>query len=297
VALDATRATHAWRAVFACGLLLWIASTVTLVLTGDEIVLPSVVIFGSFLVPVTAIFWLMDHRHHTALDPRRLLVAFFVAGVLGMLAAAALETWLVPERDLPNLWVGFIEEAVKAIGLVLVARGLPSYAVRDGVLLGVTVGLGFGAFESSGYALTYGLRGGDVSVHALISEEMLRAVIAPFCHGVWTGLVGAALFAGARDGRLRLTAGVVVAYVTASLLHALWDGAGTAATVVTVLVTGDDIEREALRAWDLPAPVALESHWVWGAVDWGLMAVVAIVGVALVRRRWRQAAPAPPRDG
>jgi RsiW-degrading membrane proteinase PrsW (M82 family) len=293
VALEAPRTTHTWRVVFGCGLLLWVVSTVTLVVTDDEIVLPSVVISGSFLVPVTAIFWLVDHRHRTELHPRRLLVAFFLAGVLGMLAAAALETWLLPERELPNLWVGFIEEAAKAIGLVAVARGLPQYTVRDGVLLGATVGLGFGAFESAGYTLTYGLQSGALSVHALISEEVLRAVIAPFGHGVWTGLVGAALFAGARGGRLRLTGGVVAAYVTASLLHALWDGAAIAATVVTVLATGDEFEREALRAWDFPSPSSLDAHLLYGAVQWGMMIVVAIAGLALVRRRWRAAAPAP----
>ena len=67
-----------------------------------------------------------------------------------------LEVWLLPSRLLPNLWVGLIEEGVKAIGVVVLARGLHRYTVRDGILLGTVVGLGFGAFESSGYALSYG---------------------------------------------------------------------------------------------------------------------------------------------
>ncbi len=57
------------------------------------------------------------------------------------------------------------------------------------------VGLGFGAFEASGYTLTYGLHNGEISLHSMISEELLREVIAPFCHGIWTGLLGAAIFA------------------------------------------------------------------------------------------------------
>lgn len=44
----------------------------------------------------------------------------------------------MPSRTLPNLWVGLIEEAVKATGLLLVGRGLARYRVRDGIILGAT---------------------------------------------------------------------------------------------------------------------------------------------------------------
>ena len=153
-------------------------------------------------------FWVVEHGHHTTLTPARLMVAFFVAGVLGLLASAALEIWLVPSRMLPNLWVGLIEEAVKAVGLLLVGRGLARYRVRDGIILGATVGLGFGAFEAAGYSLSYSVQSGAFSARDLVSEELLRAVIAPFGHGVWTALVGAAAFATA--ARARQPARVVV---------------------------------------------------------------------------------------
>lgn len=48
----------------------------------------------------------------------------------------------MPSRTLPNLWVGLIEEAVKATGLLLVGRGLARYRVRDGIILGARPGLG-----------------------------------------------------------------------------------------------------------------------------------------------------------
>src|SRR4029453_3039057 len=48
--------------------------------------------------------------------------------------------------------VGLIEEAVKLAALWLLARRLPRYTMRDGIVLGAAVGLGFAALESAGYA-------------------------------------------------------------------------------------------------------------------------------------------------
>ncbi len=103
-----------WWAVFLIGLALWIAAVGSVFLTGDLIVLPTVVLLGSFLVPVTAVVWYLDHDPSPALSPRRMMSAFLIAGVLGILAAAVLEYWLVYGPGLRgNLKVGFIEEFVK----------------------------------------------------------------------------------------------------------------------------------------------------------------------------------------
>jgi protease PrsW len=262
----AVRRGPAWRTVFVVGLLLWVATTLTLVATDDDILVPASVLFGSFLVPVSCVFWVVEHGHHTTLTPARLMVAFFVAGVLGLLASAVLEIWLVPSRTLPNLWVGLIEEAVKGLGLLLVGRGLARYRVRDGIILGATVGLGFGAFEAAGYSLSYSVQSGAFSARDLVSEELLRAVIAPFGHGVWTALVGAAAFAtAARHGGPAWSWSIPSAYLLAVLLHAAWDASSNAAST---LVDADAV-------------------MLVGALQWLFMFVVAAIGVWLVRRRWR----------
>jgi RsiW-degrading membrane proteinase PrsW (M82 family) len=279
---------HPWRRVLLAGTLLWLASIGTLALTEDDILLPCVVLVGSFLVPVTGVFWLLDHRRHTTLEPSRLVSAFFVAGVTGLLAAAALETWLLPHRILPDLWVGLIEEATKGIGVIVYTVGLKRFPVRDGIILGATIGLGFGAFESSGYTLNYGFRSGTFSMNDLLSEELLRAAIAPFCHGVWTGLVGGAVFAAARGAKLHLVnAGIVLAYLVASLLHALWDTSSNAGVVVTVLLSGTEDQRQSLADWALPSPGTLDAQMLLTAVEWLIMGVVGVAGVLLLRRAWR----------
>lgn len=280
---------HAWLRVLLAGTLLWAASVLTLLATSDEILVPAVVLTGSFLVPVTCIFWMVEHGHHTSLTPGRLLTGFFVAGVLGLLASAALEIWLVPARTMPNLWVGLIEEAVKAVGLLVVGRGLPVYRVRDGIILGATVGLGFGAFEASGYSLSYSVQGGTFSPQDLVTEELLRAAIAPFGHGVWTALVGAAAFATAAEhgGRPAWSWRIVGAYLLAAVLHAAWDASSNAAAVLTVLIGGDEAERSALSSGSIPPPSSIDQQVLLGTIQWSIMILVATVGVLIVRQRWR----------
>ena len=46
-----------WWAVFLIGLALWAAAAGSVYVTGDIIVLPTVFLLGSFLVPVTAVVW------------------------------------------------------------------------------------------------------------------------------------------------------------------------------------------------------------------------------------------------
>ena len=78
-------ASRSWLLVLVAGFGLWVASTLALIATEDDVLLPTVVLLGSFLVPVAVIFWFIDHDRSTALSPRRLLLAFFVAGVLGLM--------------------------------------------------------------------------------------------------------------------------------------------------------------------------------------------------------------------
>jgi protease PrsW len=50
-----------WWVVLLIGLALWIASAADVYFTRNVIVLPTVVLLGSFLVPVTGVVWYLDH--------------------------------------------------------------------------------------------------------------------------------------------------------------------------------------------------------------------------------------------
>lgn len=232
-----------WWAVFLVGLALWIAAVGSVFLTGDLIVLPTVLLLGSFLVPVTAVVWYLDHDPSLALSPRRMTSAFLIAGVLGVVAAALLEYWLVYGPGLRgNLKVGFIEEFVKGAAIVLFALGLRSYTTRDGMVLGATVGFGFAALESSGYALAslFVVQGGHLtlSLSSVVFTELVRGVLAPFGHGLWSAILGGVIFQAARKSHLRLTWSVLVAYVGVSLLHGAFDMFGSITGYFVISVIG-----------------------------------------------------------
>src|SRR6202521_5542627 len=216
-----------WWAVFLVGLLLWVATIAVGRVTHNVILLPTIVLLGSFLVPVTSVVWYLDHDPSPALSPRRILAAFILAGVIGVLAASLLEFWVVfGPGPIGNLKVGL----VKGVAIVCLSWGIHTFRRRDGMVLGAAVGFGFAALESSGYALAslFVVQGGQLSLSftSVIVTELVRSVLAPFGHGLWSAILGAALFHAARNGRLRLTWGVLVSFLGVSVLHAAFDTFG-----------------------------------------------------------------------
>lgn len=231
-----------WWAVFLIGLALWAAATGATFLTGDIITLPTVILLGSFLVPVTAVVWYLDHDPSPVLSPRRIVVAFIIGGSIGVLGASLLEYVLVGNGIAGNLEVGLIEEFVKAALIVLVAWGIHAFHTRDGIVLGAAVGFGFGALESSGYALAslFVVQGHRIllSLDSVVFTELVRGILAPFGHGLWTGIMGGVIFAAARGGRIRLTWSVFGAYLLVSILHGAFDSIGGIIGYVIISIIG-----------------------------------------------------------
>jgi RsiW-degrading membrane proteinase PrsW (M82 family) len=216
-----------WWAVFLIGLALWIATIGAAYLTTNLILLPTIVLIGSFLVPVTAVVWNLDHDPSPELSPRRILGAFIVAGVVGVLGASVLEYYFVSGGVTGFLEVGLIEEFVKGLLILAVAWGIRTYRTKDGMVLGATVGFGFAALESSGYALVslFVVHGHQLflSVTSVITTELIRGVLAPFGHGMWSAILGGAIFAAARHGQLRMAWTVLGAFILVAILHGAFD--------------------------------------------------------------------------
>lgn len=287
-----------WRRVFLIGLLLWIASVFVTAVTENLNMIPTVVLLGSFLVPVTAIIWYVDHYESPILTPRRVLDAFVVGGILGVLAASILEAWLLSDGVLVYFGVGLIEEFAKLAALVVIARQLPRYLTRDGIVLGAAVGFGFAALESSGYALNALIvqEGSQIafSLPNLVFAELLRGILAPVGHGLWTAILGGVLFNASRDRHLRVTWKVIGAYLLVSILHALWDSMRGIASVLSALLTSTPAQQIAMQAGTLPPPTERQIV-AFVAIQIGGLIVVAIVGLAVLSRLWRR--PAVPRAG
>jgi RsiW-degrading membrane proteinase PrsW (M82 family) len=110
------------------------------------------------------------------------------------------------------------------------------------MVLGATVGFGFAALESSGYALAslFVVQGGHLSLSltSVVFTELVRGVLAPFGHGLWTAILGGVIFHGARRGHLRFTWSILAAYLGVSILHAAFDSFGGIAGYIVISIIG-----------------------------------------------------------
>jgi protease PrsW len=265
------------------GLVLWAATVVVTWTTQNPTLVPTVILLGSFLVPVVFVVWVVDSGTDVV-SPRDVVMAFVVGGVLGILAASVLESRLLGGGPiLTYLGVGLIEEFVKLAAVWWLARSLGRYTLRDGAVFGAAVGFGFAAFESAGYAFNSVLTlGGQLDLRALVETEILRGLLAPVGHGLWTAVLGAVLFAGGR----RVTGRLVGWFLGISVLHAAWNLAGGVAAVLVWFFTAEGWQYALVEAGRLPLPTADQAH-LYTVVSWGLLVVVGLVGVWALRRVMR----------
>ncbi|HEY6683034.1 MAG TPA: PrsW family intramembrane metalloprotease, partial [Propionibacteriaceae bacterium] len=180
-------------------------------------------------------------------------------------------------------------EAVKLAALWLLAWRLPRYSPRDGMILGATVGLGFAAFESAGYAFNALFTSNGLSLLGVVETEVLRGILTPIGHGVWTAILGGALFAAAsRHWRPRATAALLGWYVVVALLHALWDASSGIAVWLTLLLTNTPMQWLMIQAGHAPTVTPVQVH-IYTILNWVLLGLVGLLGVLIFIRHWRRA--------
>src|SRR3989440_5643080 len=213
------RGGRTWLQVLLTGIVLFVASTLVMFLTNNPNLYPTVILVGNFLVPVAFVAFLYDHQHLSALTPETIAKSFCLGGILGVLGASVLEALLIPPPSDPNqgltltggLAVGLIEEGCKIAAVLFLARRMRQTTQMDGRLWGAAVGMGFAAFESTGYAFTAFLTS-QGHVGASIAETVIRGLLAPFGHGVWTAILAWALFRARTPTHFRITGLVIVTY-------------------------------------------------------------------------------------
>jgi RsiW-degrading membrane proteinase PrsW (M82 family) len=288
------RTGPSWARIFVTGLALWVASVLATFATGNPNLIPTLILLGSFLIPVTFVVYAFE-RADQVVTAQRIFTAFVYGGVLGVLGASFLESALLRQPSgLGYVGVGLIEEGVKLAALWLLARRLPRYSMRDGMVLGAAVGFGFAAFESAGYAFNALFTSSGPSLLNLVETEVLRGILTPVGHGLWTAILGGALFAvAARRGRLRLTGTVLGWYAVVVLLHALWDASSGIAVWLTLLLTGTPRQWLLIRLDDVPQVTGGQVH-LFTALSWALLVLDGIVGLLVLRSRWHRATAISP---
>lgn len=175
------------------------------------------------LVSIAAgLAWFLIAHDHGEKEPVGALWIAAGFGFLGGIAAALLETALLPAKDLQPgapllaalavfMGVGVIEEALKFIPLSLFLFPKRYFNEHtDGVIYFALAGLGFGLPENLLYSLAFGSAAG-----------VGRVIMTPFFHAAITGMVGYYLAKAKLRGRRRRDAWPVL--LLAMGLHGLYD--------------------------------------------------------------------------
>jgi RsiW-degrading membrane proteinase PrsW (M82 family) len=213
-----------WSQIFVSGVILLYFVERALVATGNPNYVPSVILLGAFLVPVTFVTYLYERLPDWDVPLPAMAACFLWGGVLGTVVAGTLEYDVVRTLGfVPKLLIGLIEESAKLV-VPLVFYFLGRYrSEAAGIVLGVATAAGFAGLETMGYGFVSLLQSkGNLGI--LDEILLVRGLTSPAGHMSWTGLVCAVLW------RERINAGhatfnrhVVGAFVTAVILHALWD--------------------------------------------------------------------------
>jgi RsiW-degrading membrane proteinase PrsW (M82 family)/L-amino acid N-acyltransferase YncA len=222
--------------IVAAGAVLWFG------LTGFEILVehtreaPTNSLFiGAFTV-ASAFIYTMAYRLKPSdkLSVVRLLIAFFGGGILAVTIAEPLDvltnllTGGTPtEQSLAAYSLaGVVEELVKIGVVLLMSIGLARKNARNGLFIGGAVGFGFAAFEDVNYNRdVWNVAAGHLQSAFLpeLANVLERDIIGIFGHPLYTALLAAAVFAGTRNGRFRLTLRIVLVYLGVAAAHGLYD--------------------------------------------------------------------------
>ncbi|HEX6709743.1 MAG TPA: PrsW family intramembrane metalloprotease [Rubrobacter sp.] len=216
--------TRRWLRTFVAGLVLLYFTERVLVTTGNLNFVPSVILLGAFLVPVVFIAYLYERLPDWEVPVGPLVTCFLWGGAVGTLVAGTLEYDLLRSLGVFSLLgVGLIEESAKLIFPLIYFLAGRYRSEASGILFGVASAMGFAALETMGYAFVTLLQSKG-SLGALDEVLLVRGLMSPAGHAAWTGLVCAVLWRERlKAGHAVLNGRVVAAFLTAVILHALWD--------------------------------------------------------------------------
>ncbi len=280
--------SYAFGRVLLGGLALWgLAMFVTLV-TGAANLLPMIVILGACVLPMSYMTWAHGRRHPGELTFALLTKGFLAGGLVGLVAAMALEAYFISPS--PFLYVGaaLVGEAAKIVVLAYVANGLRERTIQKGMILGAAVGFGFAAVHTVGYGLNALMTVDGMSVRDIAETELLRGVFAGVGPALLTAIMGGILFAASASGRWRLTTSLLFCYLGVSMLQAMWDATHNIAVVFTLLSTGTPWQVRLMGLGYLPRPTDLQLHLFTVAtfVGYVLIAAIGLLWLGILRRQF-----------
>lgn len=189
---------------------------------------PGVILAGSFMVPLALVVFFFELNATKNISFFTIAKVFLVGGCASFLCTLLLfEVITVEELDYGGaILVGIIEEVGKlAIVAYFIYRDKDIRHPVNGLLIGATVGAGFAAIESAGYAFRFFLA--TMSYEEMMDVILLRAALAPGGHIVWAAMSGYAIMIVKGDQPLTLDflskSAFWKLFLVPVVMHAVWD--------------------------------------------------------------------------
>ncbi|MFF1635433.1 PrsW family glutamic-type intramembrane protease [Leifsonia sp. NPDC058248] len=211
---------------------------------GPVFLSPYLLVTGSVAV-AASIMYTMAYRLRPAdgLTASRLVIIALVGGTGATLLAIPVNSLIdvagggteARPSALALGMAGVVEELAKILFVVLLAWRLPVKNARIGLFVGGAVGFGFSVIENLSYleqAFALGAEKGN-AFGSFIETVIVREVTGPFLHPVFTALLSAAVFAAARNGRFRITFGVIGTYLAVATAHGLFNSMFTLTRLIS----------------------------------------------------------------
>ena len=227
-----------WVQILVIGAALFFGTEQALKFTNNINLVPTVILLGAFLVPATFVAYfysqeqVLDKASHLAIPLSLIAITFLVGGIIGSVVAGFFEYTTLRTSSISTLFsAALIEEAAKLIFPVIIFIRGRYRSEADGLLFGITCGMGFAALETMGYGLVALLQT-QGNVGTLQEVLLIRGLLSPVGHAAWTGLVCAVLWRQRVKTHKPFGALVLISFILAVIFHAVWDIAGTANSLV-----------------------------------------------------------------
>jgi len=193
--------------------------------------LPGLIFIGSFAVPAAMLVFFFEVNTPRNVSLYFMIHCMIVGGVISLGLTLLFDESAGALGDMIGApLAGFVEELCKLLAVFVVTFRLagPRYPwILNGTLVGAAVGAGFAAFESAGYAFNSLVTADGFDLNTATQTIIIRALLAPFGHVVWTALTAGALWRVKLDRpltpRMLVHTRVLRMFLVVMIFHALWN--------------------------------------------------------------------------
>jgi RsiW-degrading membrane proteinase PrsW (M82 family) len=223
---------------------------VLLVMTWNPNLVPVTLLAMSAVVPATMICYLVEKYDTTGISFHTIVITFLAGGTVGIIAAVinSLAAGVLTGGLLVvPIFAGLYEEPAKFLATSWRWRHPRYDRPLDGLILGTVAGFGFAVFETAGYGFTTMASRG---LESLLFVMVIRGISAPFGHGLWSGMIGAAFWQSGRDLKRAIRSQPFqMACLWAIGLHALWNASALVAhlgygfTIVSAVLSAREYRK------------------------------------------------------